>query len=62
MIYRAYGNNTLNIFGDFPLSITLGPGYYSFALFGVKDKDIDERPFLSKLVVVESSSPPTFGK
>lgn len=63
VIYRAYGNRTLNIGQDFPTNIDLNPDNYSFALFRTDHNHIDERPFMTKFVPVEGeeTSPPILG-
>ena len=66
VVYRAYGNSTLNVVEKVnSLTVTLETGNYTFAIFRrTSDSDIDERPFISRMIVVEetepsSSSPPT---
>ena len=68
VVYRAYGNSTLNVtYGNtVSMTVTLETGNYTFAIFRrTSDNDIDERPFICRMVVVRetepssSSSPPT---
>ena len=65
VVYRAYSNSTLNVAYENTVSITLTleTGNYSFAMFRRRsDSDIDERPFISRMIVVgetEPSPPPS---
>ena len=61
VVYRAYGNSTLNIYNEeFPGTITVDQSgvNYTFAIFRNTSIDIDERPFFSEMIMVESVSPP----
>ena len=60
VVYRAYGNSTLNvIYGNtVSITLTLETGNYSFAIFRrTGDSDIDERPFISRMIVVGETEP-----
>ena len=67
VVYRAYDNSILNVtYGNtVSLRVTLETGNYTFAIFRrTSDNDIDERPFISRMMFVRetetsSSSPPT---
>ena len=67
VVYRAYGNSTLNLLYGNTVSktVTLETGNYTFAIFRrTSESDIDERPFISRMIVIEdtepsSSSPPS---
>ena len=67
VVYRAYGNSTLNVVEKFDsLTVTLETGNYTFAIFRrTNDNDIDDKPFISQMVVVGEtvslSSPPSSG-
>ena len=63
VVYRAYDNSTLNVVEKVVLlTVTLETRNYTFAIFRrTSDSDIDERPFISRMIVVvdtEPSSPP----
>ena len=58
VVYRAYGNSTLNVtYGNtVSVTVTLETGNYTFAIFrNTSDSDIDERPFISRMMVVRES-------
>ena len=61
MVYRANGNSTLNViyYGNtVSMTVTLETGNYTFSIFRNKnDSDIDERPFISRMIVVEETEP-----
>ena len=68
VVYRAYGNSTLNIYNqEFPAKITFDhsePRNYTFAIFRkMNDKSVDRDPFISRMVMVGSVSttPPKTG-
>ena len=60
VVYRAYDNSTLNVVEKVnSLTVTLETGNYTFAIFRrTSDSDIDERPFISRMIVVDGTSPP----
>ena len=60
VVYRAYDNSTLNVVEKVDsLTVTLETGNYTFAIFRrTSDSDIDERPFISRMIVVDGTSPP----
>ena len=61
MVYRAYGNSILNIYNEeFPVTITVDQSgvNYTFAIFRNTNTSINERPFFSEMIMVESVSPP----
>ena len=60
VVYRAYGNSTLNVVDKVDsLTVALETGNYTFAIFRrTSDSDIDERPFISRMIVVDGTSPP----
>ena len=60
VVYRAYGNSTLNVVDKVnSLTVALETGNYTFAIFRrTSDSDIDERPFISRMIVVDGIPPP----
>ena len=59
VVYRAYGDPTLNLIHNttFPVTISLEIGTYTFAVFGITESsagvnDIDETPLLRRMVRV----------
>ena len=73
LVYRAYGNSTLSVTTynkTISVNTTLESGNYTFAIFRRNDSDIDEKPLITQLIVVDqtgtdpplssSSSSPSF--
>ena len=60
VVYRAYGNSTLNVVEKVDsLTVRLENGNYTFAIFRrTSDSDIDKRPFISRMMVIDGTSPP----
>ena len=65
VVYRAYGNSTLNVISNKTISVmvNLTNGNYTFAIFRKKnDTSVDRNPFISRMVMVgglSTTSPPT---
>ena len=62
LVYRAYGNSTLNHKEKFPVTINLDPNVnYTLALFRRLKNNTDERPFVSMFVQgkEDPSQPPS---
>ena len=55
VVYRAYGNSTLNVISNKTISVmvTLMNGNYTFAIFRKRNMNsIDREPFISRMVTV----------
>ena len=60
LVYREYGNKTLVVKEYpqntvFPVTLTVNgdPGNYTFAIFGKRGADIDERPTVEGRIVID---------
>ena len=60
LVFRAYGNSTLNCVETFPDTVILDPNRnYTFALFKRQNNITEERPFFTKFVQgKEDTRPP----
>jgi hypothetical protein len=64
-VYREYGIETLVVVEYpqttiFPVSVTVGPGNYTFCIFGKNSTHLDRIPSTAEMeVITELASPPT---
>ena len=63
LVYREYGNETLVVVEYpqnstvFPVTLSVGGQYYTFAIFGKHGSDLEERPIVMRHVQVIRTTP-----